>query len=946
MKHKLLKLKALLVVLMMAVGFGQAFAEDVTYSFTITASDFNTTSYAANNGSHSSTATCTSNPSKTMEVDWTSYQVMKNSSNMQWQKNKGYIYNTTDLGTIVSVEVTSSEGSFTKYYGTTEHPTSGTTVGDGFFTVSVGGAKGITSSIVVTFTVTEEGGGGSTTTATAVSAPDGFVTDLNGNTGVSAGTLTATVTPEGESALTNPTITWSSDNTKVATVNASTGAVTIWSVGSAKIKAKYDGDENYGSSEGIYNLTVTNSNPGNGSLAKPYTVAEALALIDGYSSESGSSTKVYTKGIVSSVGTLYNSTMLTYYISIDGTSSNTIQVYRGKNVGNTDFSATSDLKPGDVVIVYGQLYKYNSTAEINTENYLYSLNDKIKPTITFGKNSYEVAYNGTLTISATSEPTGTITYSSSDTKIAEINATTGVVTPHNEGEVTIRATLEESNNNIEWYEEVILTVTDGRTSAGIAYASATITKTWGESFTGQALTNDNELTVSYTSTVPAVATVDAGTGVVTILKAGITVIKAAFNGNDDFMPAEVSYTLTVNKANADLSFNETEFDIDLNDDSFVAPTLNNPNSLTVSWESDNTDIATVDAETGALTLITTAEGTVTITASFTTNDWYVAGNASYTITITDPNKKGTKKNPFTVSEVIDGTATGSDIYVVGYIVGEYVGKSANPKTSSFTTNASFAIAEEFTSSPTASGSIPVQLPTNPLKNAWGNQTNNGTTIGYKVIVKGNKETYFSVNGIKSTSAVEAISVRTVVSTSSYATFAANADLDFTDSNIKAYIAKAKDDGTGVTFDRVYKIPAGTGVLLYKDGGATEYIPVTTKATDDVTYNVFVRGTGENVASVVGNMYNYILNKVDNVVGFYKAAGNKVAKNRAYIQVESASLAKDFISMPGFDDSTTGVTEVNGSGLMVNGPVYDLQGRRVEKPGKGLYIVNGKKVLKY
>ncbi len=185
-----------------------------------------------------------------------------------------------------------------------------------------------------------------------------------------------------------------------------------------------------------------------------------------------------------------------------------------------------------------------------------------------------------------------------------------------------------------------------------------------------------------------------------------------------------------------------------------------------------------------------------------------------------------------------------------------------------------------------------------------------------------------------------------VSTAGYATYASDNDLDFTDSNIKAYIAKAKNDGSGVTFERKYKIPAGTGVLLYKDGGATEYIPVTTESTDDVTYNVFVRGTGENVASVVGNMYNYILNKVDNVVGFYKAAGQKVAKNRAYIQVESASLAKDFISMPGFDDSTTGVTEVNGSGLMVNGPVYDLQGRRVEKPGKGLYIVNGKKVLKY
>lgn len=180
----------------------------------------------------------------------------------------------------------------------------------------------------------------------------------------------------------------------------------------------------------------------------------------------------------------------------------------------------------------------------------------------------------------------------------------------------------------------------------------------------------------------------------------------------------------------------------------------------------------------------------------------------------------------------------------------------------------------------------------------------------------------------------------------YATYASDNDLDFTDSNIKAYIAKAKDDGTGVTFDRVYKVPAGTGVLLYKDGGTTEEIPVTAESIDEIENNVFVRGTGATVASVVGNMYNYILNKVDNVVGFYKAAGQKVAKNRAYIQVKSASLAKDFISMPGFDDSTTGVTEVNGSGLMVNGPVYDLQGRRVEKPGKGLYIVNGKKVLKY
>lgn len=215
-----------------------------------------------------------------------------------------------------------------------------------------------------------------------------------------------------------------------------------------------------------------------------------------------------------------------------------------------------------------------------------------------------------------------------------------------------------------------------------------------------------------------------------------------------------------------------------------------------------------------------------------------------------------------------------------------------------------------------------------------------------------KEVKLTATGSRyvNTITVTYVPIETVtVGTAGYATYASDNDLDFTDSNIKAYIAKAKDDGTGVTFDRVHKIPAGTGVLLYKDGGATETIPVfdpDKEDADNTDGNVFVRGEGVAVASVVGNMYNYILNKVDNVVGFYKAAGQKVAKNRAYIQVESASLAKDFISMPGFDDSTTGVNEVNGSGLMINGPVYDLQGRRVEKPGKGLYIVNGKKVLKY
>ena len=121
-----------------------------TYTLTITASDFNTTSYAANNNEKTSNAIASD--SSTYEVKWTSNQVMKSSDNIQWQKSKGYIYNSTNLGTIKSVTVTSSAGTFTTYYGTTAQPTSGS-LGDGkgYFKTSVGSATGTASQIVVVF---------------------------------------------------------------------------------------------------------------------------------------------------------------------------------------------------------------------------------------------------------------------------------------------------------------------------------------------------------------------------------------------------------------------------------------------------------------------------------------------------------------------------------------------------------------------------------------------------------------------------------------------------------------------------------------------------------------------------------------------------------------------------------------------------------------------------
>ena len=185
-------------------------------------------------------------------------------------------------------------------------------------------------------------------------------------------------------------------------------------------------------------------------------------------------------------------------------------------------------------------------------------------------------------------------------------------------------------------------------------------------------------------------------------------------------------------------------------------------------------------------------------------------------------------------------------------------------------------------------------------------------------------------------------VSVTVTSANYATYVSDFDLDFTGKGIKAYIAKA-DGTTGVSFTQVEKVPANTGVLLYKDGGTTEEIPVLSGDAEDVTGNVFKRGTGAAVASEDGSHHNYILNNVDEVVGFYRANGQTVGTNRAYIQIDESTPVKGFIALPGSDEET-GINAIDNGKLTMDNAIYDLSGRRVAKPTRGLYIVNGKKVL--
>ena len=115
-------------------------------------------------------------------------------------------------------------------------------------------------------------------------------------------------------------------------------------------------------------------------------------------------------------------------------------------------------------------------------------------------------------------------------------------------EVVIYGNLTKYNTTYEFAagnQLVSLVRTDNREPAGLSYDVANFTATIDEANEFPVLNNPNDLTVTYSSTNEAVATVDATSGEITLVAAGQATIKAVFEGNDAYEPGEASYLLVV-----------------------------------------------------------------------------------------------------------------------------------------------------------------------------------------------------------------------------------------------------------------------------------------------------------------------------------------------------------------------------------------------------------------
>ena len=181
------------------------------------------------------------------------------------------------------------------------------------------------------------------------------------------------------------------------------------------------------------------------------------------------------------------------------------------------------------------------------------------------------------------------------------------------------------------------------------------------------------------------------------------------------------------------------------------------------------------------------------------------------------------------------------------------------------------------------------------------------------------------------------------------TFCGNVTFQDTDdgSNMLFYVADYRETDGRLHIQRVSYVKAGKGVLIHRAKDTSTYADLprysgSISPADETLYakNILVGVTSPTfIWSTDGTKTNYILKDG----AFHPTSGGTVKANKAYLQIPT-SAAREMLSISLDDEETTGVAEVRSQIEDVRGDVYDLSGRRVAHPTKGLYITNGKKYV--
>ena len=398
----------------------------------------------------------------------------------------------------------------------------------------------------------------------------------------------------GDAAFTNAltktgdgAVSYSSSNTNVATVNATSGEVTIVGNGSAVITATVADGTNYtyATKTATYTLSV-------GTAAMTVSATGYTGAYDGQA----------------------------HGITVTAPAGATVKY--GTSAGTYNLNASPTYTNAGSYTVYYEVTKANYTtvtgsAVVNISKASASIS---YATASVGKTFGDVPFTNSLTNTGD----GAVTYSSSNTNVATVNATSGEVTIVGNGSTTITATVTDGTNYTYAAKTATYTL-----SVGTAAMTVSATGYTG-AYDGQA----HGITV----TAPAGATVKYGETAGTYnLNASPTYTNAGTYTvyyqvtKTGFDTVTGSATVTITKVDARVVYVNYEFTAKIGEP-FDPPYLTlEPSDLAVTYYSADKDIATVDAQTGGVTLV--APGKVNIYAEFAGDENYNSASDYYILTV-------------------------------------------------------------------------------------------------------------------------------------------------------------------------------------------------------------------------------------------------------------------------------------------------------------------------
>ena len=749
-------------------------------------------------------------------------------------------------------------------------------------------------------------------------------------TGTGLGTVTYAVTAEtpGEGCTSE----------HVATINASTGVVTIIGAGSATITATVTDGTNYTYSgmEG-YNTESKTASVNYTLTVNPISLEGATVTLSQESYDYDGTAKEPT---VSSVILNSNTLQSTDY-----------SVSYSNNI-NAALSTAGESAPTVTVTGMGN---YSGTASqtftINkaTATISYATTEVSKG---FGDAAFTNALNNTPAAGTDGTGLGTVAYTvTAETKdadctsdhVATIDASTGEVTITGTGSATITATATDGDNytyvgtNTATY---VLTVAKGTITASATGGSYSYSASGSHAITVSVTKPSSGYTIKYGTTAgnyelssnPSYSTIGSHT----------TYYKVSAPNYNDFTGQA---TVTINKASGSLSFASSSLTKTYGDDNFVNA-LNKTGDGAVTYSSTKPAVATVDASTGLVTIKGT--GTTTIRATMSATDAYSSDYATFSLTVnaasltgamvtlsqTSYDYDGTAKEPTVSAVILNGKVLTSSDYDVSYADNTNAG------------TATVTVTGKGNYTGTASQTFTITSVT--------------TTDGNITVVDGGSETVLTINDMGNQQGKTVTPDLQVTTLNYYRSLNASDESVYTvclpyapktDASLKYYTLTGCE-GTTLQFDEITGAPQAY----------TPYLVSASKTTDIGTENLNQPITMSQTVVNSFSAGNYVMKGSlsgfthDQSVGKYILQSSNrwglvgsdthayIPPFHAYIE---ATVSGARMLDSSFYDEATGIYSLRTVDRDGTERYYDLNGRRIDDPKKtGIYIRNGRKeVLK-